>query len=88
MKIVVFTCKTGGGHNACANYIKEEFEKYGVCCDVVDYFDLVGKKASDVAEKIYLDSTKGKGRAFGRVYKLENYIVKQKYLVLFMDLIN
>ena len=38
MKIVVFSCKTGGGHNACANYIKEEFEKYNVTCDVVDYF--------------------------------------------------
>ena len=55
MKIVVFSCKTGGGHNACANYIKEEFEKYNVTCDVVDYFDLVGKKASDIAEKIYLE---------------------------------
>ena len=49
MKIVVFSCKTGGGHNACANYIKEEFEKYNVTCDVVDYFDLVCKKSSDIA---------------------------------------
>lgn len=70
MKIVIFTCKTGGGHNACANYIKEEFKNYDVTCDVVDYFDLVGKKASDIAEKIYLDSTKGNGKVFGSVYKL------------------
>lgn len=70
MKIVVFSCKTGGGHNACANYIKEEFEKNNIVCDVVDYFDLVGKKASDIAEKIYLDSTKGNGKVFGSVYKL------------------
>lgn len=70
MKIVIFTCKTGGGHNACANYIKEEFKNCDVTCDVVDYFDLVGKKASDIAEKIYLDSTKGNGKVFGSVYKL------------------
>ncbi len=70
MKIVVFSCKTGGGHNACANYIKEEFNQYQVECDVVDYFDLVGEKASHIAEKIYLDSTKGNGKIFGSVYKL------------------
>lgn len=70
MKLVVFSCKTGGGHNACANYIKEEFLNVGIDCDVVDYFDLVGKNASDIAEKIYLDSTKGNGKIFGSVYKL------------------
>ena len=70
MKIVVFSCKTGGGHNACANYIKEEFKENGIECDVVDYFDLVGENASKIAEKIYLDSTKGNGKVFGSVYKL------------------
>lgn len=70
MKIVVFSCKTGGGHNACANYIKEEFRENGIECDVVDYFDLVGENASKIAEKIYLDSTKGNGKVFGSVYKL------------------
>ncbi len=78
MKIVVFTCKTGGGHNACANYIKEEFERNNILCDVVDYFDLVGEKASDIAEKIYLDSTKGNGKVFGSVYKLGELYSKTK----------
>ena len=70
MKIVVFTCSTGGGHNACAKYIKEEFNLNGIECDVKDYFELIGPKASSMAEKIYLDSTKGKGSIFGGVYKL------------------
>ena len=70
MKIVVFTCSTGGGHNACAKYIKEEFNLNGIECDIKDYFELVGDKASNVAEKLYLDSTKGKGSIFGGVYKL------------------
>lgn len=30
MKIVVFTCNTGGGHNSCARYISEEFNKSGI----------------------------------------------------------
>ena len=70
MKVVVLTCSTGGGHNACANYIKQEFMDYGITCDVQNYLDLVGKNTSDFIEKMYLDSTKGKGSVFGSVYKL------------------
>lgn len=70
MKVIVLTCSTGGGHNACAKYIKEEFNDNNIECDVLDYMDLVGKKASNFIEKLYLDSTKGKGKIFGGVYKL------------------
>lgn len=70
MKIVVFTCSTGGGHNSCAKYIASEFNKNGVICDVKDYMELAGEKASKRAEKIYLGSTKGKGNIFKTVYKL------------------
>lgn len=70
MKIVVFTCSTGGGHNSCAKYIASEFNKNGVICDVKDYMQLAGEKASMRAEKIYLGSTKGKGNIFKTVYKL------------------
>lgn len=78
MKIVLFTCRTGGGHNACANYIKEEYAAYGISCDVIDYFDLVGKNASDIAEKIYLGSTKGRGKVFRSIYKLGDLYRKTK----------
>lgn len=70
MKIVVFTCSTGGGHNSCAKYIASEFNKNGVSCDVKDYMKLAGEKASKRAEKLYLGSTKGKGNIFKTVYKL------------------
>ena len=70
MKIVVFTCSTGGGHNSCAKYIASEFNKNGISCDVKDYMQLTGEKASKRAEKLYLGSTKGKGNIFKTVYKL------------------
>ena len=70
MKIVVFTCSTGGGHNSCAKYIAEEFNKYGIHADVEDYMLLAGDKASRRAEKLYLGSTKGNGNIFKTVYKL------------------
>ncbi len=70
MKVVVFTCSTGGGHNACANYIKKEFDSFGIECDVQDYLKLIGDKAANFIEKLYLDTTKGNGNVFGSVYKL------------------
>ena len=70
MKIVVFTCSTGGGHNSCAKYIAEEFNAKGIHADVKDYMLLVGDKASSRAEKLYLGSTKGNGKIFKTVYRL------------------
>ena len=70
MKVVVFTCSTGSGHNACARYIKQEFDDFGITCDIQDYLKLVGDNAAKIIEKLYLDSTKGNGNIFGGVYKL------------------
>ena len=70
MKVVVFTCSTGGGHNSCARYIASEFKKRGIICDVKDYMQLAGEKASKRAEELYLGSTKGKGNIFKTIYKL------------------
>ena len=70
MKILVLTCSTGGGHNSCAKYIKEEFDLNNIECDVKDFFDIVGSKLSKKVEKIYIASTKGNGKAFKYIYKL------------------
>lgn len=70
MKILVLTCSTGGGHNSCARYIKEEFESRNITCDYKDYMEIIGSKASQIAEKVYLDSTKNNGFIFKGVYKL------------------
>lgn len=70
LKVLVLTCNTGGGHNSCAHYIQTEFNDYNIECDIKDYMEIVGTKASNIAEKVYLDSTKGKGNVFKNVYKL------------------
>ena len=28
MKILILSCSTGGGHNACGRYIEKEFAEY------------------------------------------------------------
>ncbi len=70
MKILVLSCSTGGGHNACGHYIEKEFKENNIECDFVDYFDILGKKAKKRSEKIYLGTTKGNGNIFKVAYKL------------------
>ncbi len=70
MKILVLSCSTGGGHNACGHYIEEEFKKNGILCDFADYFDILGPKAKERSEKIYLTSTQYNGSLFKLAYKL------------------
>lgn len=78
MKVLVLTCSTGGGHNACANYIKNEFNDNNIECDVKNYMDIAGKNASSIAESLYLGSTKGKGNIFKGVYKIGELYSKTK----------
>ncbi len=70
MKILVLSCSTGGGHNACGHYIEKEFKKNNIICDFADYFDILGPKAKERSEKIYLGSTKGNGNLFKLAYKI------------------
>ncbi len=70
MKILVLSCNTGGGHNACARYITEEFKDHNITCEFVDYMTFLGKNASLKAEKLYLQTLKGNGNMFKIVYKL------------------
>ncbi len=70
MKVLILTCSTGGGHNACASHIATEFREHHITCKVKDYMELIGPKASKIAEKIYLDSTKNNGFIFKGVYRL------------------
>ena len=70
MKILVLSCSTGGGHNACGHYIEKEFKENNIVCDFVDYFEILGPKAKERSEKIYLDTTKGNGKVFKLAYKL------------------
>lgn len=70
MKILVLSCNTGGGHNACAKYIEKEFRDNNIECNFKNYLELIGDKASSIVEKLYLDSTKGNGTVFKRIYRL------------------
>lgn len=52
MKILILSCNTGGGHNSCGKYIKEEFELNNIECDFKNYFEIVHLSKKDFSNNI------------------------------------
>ena len=46
MKVLILSCSTGGGHNACGHYIEEELKDNNIECEFRDFFDIVDKTIS------------------------------------------
>ena len=70
MKVLVLSCSTGGGHNSCARYIKEEFDSFNIECDFYDFFDLINSKAKEMSSKVYLFTLNNDGKIFKNFYKI------------------
>lgn len=70
MKVLVLSCSTGGGHNSCARYIKEEFGSFNIECDFYDFFDLINSKAKEMSSKLYLFTLNNDGKIFKNFYKI------------------
>ena len=48
MRVLILSCNTGEGHNACGRAIQECFRAHGVHCDMDDAFRFISKGASQV----------------------------------------
>ena len=59
MKVLILSCSTGGGHNACAKYIEEELKLNNIKCEFKNFYDIVNTSGNRMTEKIYLNSLKG-----------------------------
>lgn len=51
MRILILSCKTGGGHNSCARAIEETFKAHGDFCETVDCLSFVSEGFSNVISK-------------------------------------
>lgn len=70
MKVLVLSCSTGGGHNSCARYIKDELSVNGIKAVFKDFYDIVNENAKELSSKIYLKTLGENGGVFKNVYKL------------------
>ena len=78
MKVLILSCSTGGGHNSCANYIKEELILNNIECNFIDFFDIFGKNAKKMSSDIYLKTLGNNGKIFKNVYKAGEFVSKSK----------
>lgn len=70
MKALILSCNTGGGHNAAARAIAENFRAHGDEAVVLDYLRLAGANVSDAVGNVYVETVKNVPGVFGLVYKL------------------
>ena len=70
MKILILSCKTGGGHDAAGFAVKEALEKQGHEAVMFDYLTLAGQKVSDTVGDVYVNTVKKMPHVFGAVYQI------------------
>ena len=70
MKVLILSCKTGGGHDAAGMALKEELESRGHEGVLFDYLVLAGQKVSETVGDVYVNTVKKTPHVFGAVYSL------------------
>lgn len=70
MKVLILSCRTGGGHDAAGMAMKEELHAQGHEAVMFDHLTLAGQKVSDRVGDIYVDTVKRMPHVFGAVYQL------------------
>lgn len=78
MKVLILSCGTGGGHNACARYVEEELKENNIDSQFRDFFEIVNIKGKELSEKLYLSSLGMNGEIFKNVYRLGEIYSKTK----------
>lgn len=79
MKVLLLSCKTGGGHDAASFAIKEELELMGHEAFVFDYLTLAGEKVAKRVANAYVKTVQIAPGVFGVAYKIASFISKKTH---------
>lgn len=79
MKILVLSCNTGGGHNAAAHAIVEQFARMGVPCEFRDALRFQSERTSRIVSDVYVRTVTAAPRVFGFGYRLAEAIGSPRY---------
>lgn len=74
MKILILSCKTGGGHDAAGFAVKERLELEGHEAIVFDYLTLAGERVAHRVGNLYVNTVKKAPRLFGIVYQIGMFV--------------
>lgn len=70
MKVLILSCKTGGGHDAAGRAIMEQLQKMGEEAYLFDYLTLAGQKVSDRVGGSYVGLVQQVPLVFGLLYRV------------------
>lgn len=70
MRVLILSCKTGGGHDAAGRAIAKELQEMGEEAFLFDYLTLAGQKVSDRVGGSYVELVKRVPHVFGLLYRL------------------
>ena len=68
MKILILSCNTGEGHNSASRALKEEFDSFGIECEIKDTLSFASKKISDYISNIYIQMALKAPNMWGKIY--------------------
>lgn len=74
MRVLILSCKTGGGHDAAGMAVKEEMERHGHEVVFLDYLTLASEKTARVVGQVYIDIVKFAPKVFGLIYRLGSIV--------------
>lgn len=74
MKVLILSCKTGGGHDAAGHAIAEQLTALGEEAYFFDHLLLAGGKVSDTVGKSYVKLVQKAPLLFGVLYKLGSIV--------------
>lgn len=78
MKVLLLSCSTGGGHDAAAKALIEEFNERNIEAIRIDSIELTSKKFSRKVDNLYIDMVKKRPNLFKKVYHLGELYGKLK----------
>ena len=70
MKVLILSCKTGGGHDAAGRAILEQLQQMGEEAYLFDYLTLAGQKVSDRVGGGYVGLVQRVPLVFGLLYRI------------------
>ncbi len=70
MKVLVLSCKTGGGHDAAGRAVVQQLQELGEEAYLFDYLTLAGQKVSDRVGGSYVGLVKRVPLVFGLLYRI------------------
>ncbi len=70
MNILLLSCSTGGGHNASAQAVSEEFIRRGHSVTFIDPYELSGKNTAEYIGNSYVKLVQKSPQLFGSIYNL------------------